>query len=661
MDAPAGSFSPYDYFQHYYGGCCAFVALDEYHNMFGINSDISRAGHHIINASHSSVPASGTFWEGLDKFFYGWYRFVPDFWKSLGIGWNDLGKAVRDYGVVLRTTKEYVVARKGTPEIERSTTVKPASGISARFLPLILPYMIFLDILDVGAHMPPKEEVPVVVDLQDPEMLVMRTAWDAELTEAKRIQEEAIQEYSRLMEVPDVTEEDLIDADFAQAEALERVQAAEEALSWVATHDMEGTYRAMEAELRQRMKAGETAIQIQMQTLLARWCAYPFEPALTITHTLRGEWGEKRGEQVVYTAPTLAWDCVTPMEQRLREVVDAERHEVIEGTNPPRTRVCLIFYKQTTKRDVGARLAWILQDYNPWVLPEKVEPEEREHAILQAVAENHGVILTPISKVSEGLNLKLDTPIVYELGKNAKETDQAVGRCWRLGKEELVRAYHFAGKDTATHDKLRKQASASGAASLFSGNSPRGELAAFVGADKVALAKVAQRLETVEDLTAAFARRREEWEAAVSAGAREFLGYDDDPLPERVANWRARLACEMAERAAHPEEVLEIDAEAISADMPEASAVETIEEEQEAEPTLVSVDMLAPVSETERHVHPSVPVSTSGPTWDQMYARVEQMKAERYKRTRSKPTVTIVESEVVEPEPLQASLFDLLS
>ncbi len=100
MDAPAGSFSPYDYFQHFYGGCCAFVGLDEYHNMFGVNSDVSRAGHHIINASHSSVPASGTFWEGLDKFFYGWYRFVPDFWKALGIGWNDLGKAVRDYGVV---------------------------------------------------------------------------------------------------------------------------------------------------------------------------------------------------------------------------------------------------------------------------------------------------------------------------------------------------------------------------------------------------------------------------------------------------------------------------------------------------------------------------------------------------------------------------------
>lgn len=653
MEAPPGSFSPYDYFQHFFGGCCAFVGLDEYHNMFGVNSDVARAGHHIINASHSSVPASGTFWEGLDTFFFGWFRFVPEFWKNLGIGWHDLGKAVREYGVVMKLTKEYVVARKGTPEIERSTTVKPASGISARFLPFILPYMIFLDILDVGAHMPPKEEVLAIVDLHDPEMQEMRAVWEAELAEAKRMHEEAEREYARLVEVEGVSEEELIDADFAQAEALQRVQMAEEALTWVRAHDMEGTYREIEAELRSRVKAGDPAIQIQMQTLLARWCAYPFEPALTITRTLRGEWGERRGDQVVYTAPTLAWDCITPMEKRLIEVVDAERHEVIEGTNPPRSRVCLIFYRQTTKRNVGARLASLLAAYHPWVLPDKIEPEEREHAILKAVASGHGVLLAPISKVSEGLNLKLDTVILYELGKNAKESEQAVGRCWRLGKEELVRAYYFAGLDTATHDKVRKQASASGAASLFSGNAPRGELAAFVGADKVALAKVAQKLETVEDLTAAFARRREEWEAAVNAGAREFLGYDDDPLPARVAAWRARFVLE-AERATHPDDATR--SEEINTDEPKALRVdEKAEEECDAYAAVAPCAVFVP--EIECHVPRSAPASTGGLTWDQMFALVEQMKAKPRKRVKPKSTASETSGE--EREPVQISLFDL--
>lgn len=646
MEAPPGSFSPYDYYQHAFGGCCAFVGLDEYHNMFSVNSDVARAGHHIINASASSVPASGTFWEGLDKFFYGWFRFVPEFWKSLGIGWHDLGKAVREYGVVMKVTREYIVAKKGTPEVEHSTTVKPASGVSARFLPFILPYMIFLDILDVGSHMPPKEEVPVIVALQDPDMVEMRAAWAAEVCDAKRMHGEAEREYMRLANVEGVSEEELIDADIAQAEGLQRIQTAEEALAWVRAHDMEGTYREMEAELRSRVKAGDPAVGIQMQTLLARWCAYPFEPALTITHTLRGEWGEKRGEQVVYIAPTLAEDYVTPMEKRLMEVVDAERNEVIEGTNPPRTRVCLIFYRQSTRRNVGARLASLLTAYHPWVLPDTTPPEEREHAVLKAKADGYGVILAPISKMAEGLNLKLDTVILYELGKNAKESDQAVGRCWRLGKEELVRAYYFAGQDTATHDKVRRQAQASGAASLFSGNSPRGELAAFVGADKVALAKVAQRLETVEDLTAAFARRREAWEAAVSSGAREFLGYDDDPLPARVAAWRARLALEAAEQAVAPsgaagsEETSEVSPEVLWVDR-------EVEEEQEVEYAAVGSRAVSVPEPAPR----SPSVSTSGLTWDQAFALVEQMKP----RTRARPRSTGGE----ERKPIQIALFDL--
>jgi hypothetical protein len=647
---PPGSFSPYDYFQHYYKGCCALVALDEYHNMFGVNTDVARAGHHMMNASHSRVPASGTFWEGLDKFFYGWYRFAPSFWKALDIGWNDLSKAIREYGVVMKLTKEHVVVRKGTPEIERTITVKPASGVSARFLPLILPYMVFLDVLDVGAYMPPKEEVPVLVDMRDEEMTTLRTAWETELTEARSAYLAAQQACELLAEMDDVTEEALNDADFAQAEALERLQKAEEALAWVRAHDMEGTYREMEAELRSRAKAGDAAIQIQMHTLLARWCAYPFDPPLTITRTLRGEWGERRGEQVIYTAPTLAWDYLTPPEQALQNIVAKERSEVIEGTNPPRTRVCLIFYRQTTKRDVGARLAWILSEHNPWVLPEKVAPEDREHAILQAVAEGHGVILAPISKVSEGLNLKLDTAIVYELGKNAKETDQAVDRCRRLGKEELVRAYYFACQDTATHDKLSRQASASGAASLFSGNAPRGELAAFVGADKVALAKVAERLDTIEELSAAFARRREEWDAAVKAG-REFLGYEDDPLPERVAFWRARLARERAEPPAAPAHTTPEPCTLLTSEEVEDSSAENRADEPCPLPVASPHLESAPLSN-----HTQEKSRATAPTWDQLRVEVERRQTERRKRPRK---ASKTEADTLEREPVQISLFDL--
>lgn len=657
----SGSVSPFDYFCHFYSGCCAFVGLDEFHNMFGVNTDVARAGHHIMNASGSRVPASGTFWEGLDKFFRGWYRYAPEFWKSLGIGWKDLSKAIREYGVVLKVTREYVVARKGTPTVERSTSIQTASGVSARFLPLILPDMAFLDALDVGAYMPPKEEVPVLVSMREPELVSMRNAWEAELNEATRIHLAAQQEYERLTEVAGVTEEELSYADLAQAEALERVQKAEEALSWVRTHDMEGTYRRMEADLRSRAKAGDRAVQIQMQTLLARWCAYPFDPPLTITQTLRGEWGEKRGKQVIYTAPTLAPDYITPPERALMKIVAKERSEVIPGTNPPRSRVCLIFYRQSNKRDVGARLAQVLIDHHPWVLPARVAPEDREQAILQAVAEGYGVILAPISKVSEGLNLKLDTPICYELGKNAKETDQAIDRCRRLGKEELVRAYYVACENTATHDKLSRQANASSSASLFGGNSPRGELAAFVGADKVALAKVAQRLETIEDLTAAFARKREAWEAEVLAG-RNFLGYDDDPLPARLAIWRERLARASAERTSMP--IVEATGGSMEEDgyrVKESLLVEHAEEEAILVPVL-SEDS-HPLSERPPLIHHTErsPALAARTSWEEMRIVAEQRKAVQRKHPRQKGGPRPIEERTVPDAPVQISLFEMLS
>lgn len=550
VQAPPGSFSPFDYYRHYFGGCCANVGLDEYHNMQGSNSDVARAGHRIMNGSQSRVPASGTHWEGMEKFFHGWFRFAPEFWRSLGIGWRDLGRAVREFGVVHKITKEFVTVRKGTAEVERSISVRPASGISARFLPLLLPYMIYLDILDVGQFMPPKEEIPVLVDMRDEEIARLLAAWEAEKEEAKSAYEGAQAEYQRVLGLPD-EEDALLSAELALAEQSERVQQATEALAKLRRFDMEGTYRSMEAELRSRARAGDVAVQVQMQTLLARWVAYPFDPPLTITRVLRGEWGEKVGEQVVYAAPTLDWNYITPPERKLREIVAAQLSSVIEGTDPPRTRSCLVFYQQSQKRNLGERLALVLAEFDPWLLPDQVKPENREHAIRQARAEGKRTILAQISRIAEGLNLQvLDTPICYELGKNAKETDQAVGRCWRLGKKEPVSAFYLACLNSATHDKLRRQASASGAASLFAGNSPRGALAAYVGANKVALARVADRLETIEDLSAAFAKRREEWEEAVREGAREFLGYDKDPLLDRIAALRAVLAREAAEVSA---------------------------------------------------------------------------------------------------------------
>ena len=422
---------------------------------------------------------------------------------------------------------------------------------------------------------------------------------------------------------------------------------------------MEGTYREIESDLRLKAKEGDAAVAIQKDTLLARWCAFPFEPPLTITKTLYGEWGETLGTQLVYTAPTLDLDYETPMERALREWVRTEQAEIVDDEEGLSNRSCLIFYRQTTKRDVGARLAHVLREFNPWILPERVKAEHREREIKKAVNSGQRVILAPISKVSEGLNLKLDNAICYELGKNSKETNQGVLRNWRLGKRRKVKAAYFAGKDTAQHDKLRKQAAEHGAAALFGGDSPRGALASFGGADKVALAEVARRLETAEDLASAFARRREEWEEAVRDGGRTFIGYDHDPLPERVAAMRVLLAQEGAERTrAADEEEGRRRAALASSSIGSIGATTEPADEWSGTPGAVS-PLFEPTSASPRSergtesdkdspAHREYPVMGVVLDWDRLREIERQNALTAPRRTRKTPSSSA-----------QASLFDL--
>lgn len=66
---------------------------------------------------------------------------------------------------------------------------------------------------------------------------------------------------------------------------------------------------------------------------------------------------------------------------------------------------------------------------------------------------------------------------------------------------------------------------------------------ALVGADQVALAQIARKLDGLDDLSAAFARRDAEREATLKTG-RAWIGVDEDPLPERARRLRAEMDAE---------------------------------------------------------------------------------------------------------------------
>jgi hypothetical protein len=166
---PPDSFSPYDYLHRFFKGCIGLSIIDESHNGKSKDADISQAFRQAMRAAQTRMLTSGTHYGGdILDFFHYWYGFDPSFWVDLGLGWNDATKALEQYGVVEQWTKEYESdARKGSGRTNISTSVVAAPGLSAKVIPRLLQHLVYLTVLDVGAHMPPKIEIPYGISMHD--------------------------------------------------------------------------------------------------------------------------------------------------------------------------------------------------------------------------------------------------------------------------------------------------------------------------------------------------------------------------------------------------------------------------------------------------------------------------------------------------------------
>jgi hypothetical protein len=459
------SWSPFDYLKQFYEGCCAFLGVDESHNTRGDNSDIARAIARAKRASQSTCYASGTHYAGsLELFFRYWFRFAPDFWLRLGYTWKDINKAIEDYGFAMYTTREVPSndrSRSGLSDYRTSKTSAP--GISSPLLPELLSEIVYIDILDVAAYMPPLFEYPEVVSLVDEELLERVTqANDAHTTAT-----------AALKAAQDSEKPDAITA--AQDRLRAAASALAEARQWASQRNLATAYQEMTNTLTERAKKGSSTCRM-MSGILPRWfVTYPFAPPFQPWITRKGKWSEDLGRVLEYQAPTLSPDHRYPLERRCDEIVAAE---LAEG------RTVMAYYEQSSERDVGARLMEVLSQHNPWKLPDTVDAEDREDAIVAAVKRGHRVVIVGYRRVSEGLNLQIiDTVLWFEMAQHLILLTQASQRAWRLGKHEEVRIFYLAYAGTVSHDKLKQLASQGGAAALFSGNAPQGGLAEHVGAD----------------------------------------------------------------------------------------------------------------------------------------------------------------------------------
>jgi len=537
--APAApdSFSPFEYLARFYHGCVAFVGIDEAHNGRSESTDIAHSIHLAMLAAQTRGYGSGTNFGGvLHGFFYYHYRLNPRFWQRLGLGWDDCDKAVRRYAFQRIVTKEFEsAANRGSGQTTVVQTVQAAPGISARLIPYLLADYVYIGVPDVGANMPPREEIPVVVSMNDPTLRARLDSEQIALDEARKQHTAAREHYDAVMD-DDRTSADIDLAERNLQAAGERLKQAQRDLAetqvWVRTRDLRRTYAGAEQRLSELAKQSDAA-KLAKDTLLRWWSILPFwgDPRFTVTQTRKGDWGDLEGTAEIYCAPLLASDHLYPLEVQLRELVAQE----VAGGRPT-----MIYYEQNDRRSTADRLLHVLADFVPWALANRVEAEDREAAIQAAVAAGHLVVIVPYRRVLEGLNLQCIKNVVwYELAQNLFMLDQASRRAWRLGQRDLVRIYYLVMEGTASYYKLVRLGQMNGAASLFAGDTVTNPLATFGGANKLALAKLSQRLaeRAADDLAAAFQRRNAELAAELRRGTR-WIGVTDT-LAERMVVRRA--------------------------------------------------------------------------------------------------------------------------
>jgi hypothetical protein len=551
---PADSFSPYQYLYRFFRGCVALSVIDESHNGRGRDTDIAHAHHLAMLSAQARALTSGTHYGGdILGFYHYWYRFDPQFWTRRGYGWKDAEKALSTYGVIQEWTKEYETdARKGSGKTNVQVSTIPAPGLSAKLIPSLLEDLCYLTVLDVGAYMPPRIEIPEIVPMRDPEV-------EQALEEAAQLVREAEQALADLRkqrqqallhsEHDSVSRKETLAAyDEQERAAVEQLQAAraheDEVKAWAMPRHLAHHYLSLVKRLDKLAQERNQAARMAKGTVPRWFAALPCERPFEVWHTERSDWGDTLGRQLLVRTPMLAWDHLYPMEKRLIEIV---QRELAEG------RRCMVYMEQNDLRSMARRLEWVLKDCKPWTLPNNVEAEDRQQAIIDAVVSGHQVIIVPYRRVNEGLNLQeaVDTIIWYEMAMNLFMLDQASRRAWRLGKREEVRIYYLVYGGTAGHAKLRKLGGQSGAAAAFAGEPAKGALIEHAGADKTTFARLSASLETeleededidtlalmqvddTEALKEAFAKRGEELQEALRRG-RQWFGAVDT-LPERLA------------------------------------------------------------------------------------------------------------------------------
>jgi hypothetical protein len=287
-------------------------------------------------AAQTRMLTTGTHYGGdILGFYHYWFRFHPQFWRRLGLGWNDAEKALERYGVIQEWTKEYESdARRGSGQTSVQVSTIPAPGLSAKLIPYLLEDLVYLTVLDVGAHMPPRIEIPEIVSMRDSDIeeqvhavAEARREAASHLAACKKQRREAHDDVGTDAYQHDATVEQQR-LEQALAEATERERTVQ---AWADERHLAAHYGRLVRDLDDLARKRNTAARLAKGTIPRWFAALPCETPFEVWQTTRDSWGDQLGRHLLASTERLVWEHFYPLERRLISLVQLQGTACAKG------------------------------------------------------------------------------------------------------------------------------------------------------------------------------------------------------------------------------------------------------------------------------------------------------------------------------------------
>jgi superfamily II DNA or RNA helicase/16S rRNA G966 N2-methylase RsmD len=196
------------------------------------------------------------------------------------------------------------------------------------------------------------------------------------------------------------------------------------------------------------------------------WVNALFRPEQVIHNLKHPITGEKQPYTVV-SIPCYGEDRIFAKEQALIDLVQAE---LADG------RPCVIYLRQTSTRDIQARIERLIREHvpgsQPFILKNTVDAERREAVIEAEVTKGTNVVICNPELVKTGLDLlHFPTLIFHELVFNLGTLMQAAARSYRLNQtHQYCKVYYLFYEGTMEATAVQLMSRKQRAAKLLTGD-----------------------------------------------------------------------------------------------------------------------------------------------------------------------------------------------